>query len=133
MRNWDTRDESGTDRGCEWEKDWEDVQRVCGMLDIPCKLVSACLLAAPSTDVLQVDLSRDYWNRVFEPSLCQWEMGTTPNPDVWCNKYGTLLWSWIYTDARVREIKFGALLERLPDDPHTQEKPWFATGMLLRP
>jgi len=26
MRNWDTRDESGTDRGCEWEKDWEDIQ-----------------------------------------------------------------------------------------------------------
>ncbi|KAG8725487.1 hypothetical protein FRC09_015780 [Ceratobasidium sp. 395] len=29
MRNWDTRDESGSDIGCEWEKDWEDVQRVC--------------------------------------------------------------------------------------------------------
>ncbi|KAG9124798.1 hypothetical protein FRC07_010209 [Ceratobasidium sp. 392] len=29
MRNWDTRDESGSDVGCEWEKDWEDVQRVC--------------------------------------------------------------------------------------------------------
>ncbi|KAF8827646.1 hypothetical protein HHX47_DHR4000198 [Lentinula edodes] len=27
MRNWDTRDESGTDKGCEWEKDWDDVQR----------------------------------------------------------------------------------------------------------
>lgn len=39
MRNWDTRDESGTDRGCEWEKDWEDVQRVCKVLDIPCDLV----------------------------------------------------------------------------------------------
>ena len=40
MRNWDTRDESGTDRGCEWEKDWEDVQRVCKILDIPCRMVS---------------------------------------------------------------------------------------------
>ena len=40
MRNWDTRDESGTDKGCEWEKDWEDVQRVCRQLDIPHKLVS---------------------------------------------------------------------------------------------
>jgi tRNA U34 2-thiouridine synthase MnmA/TrmU len=39
MRNWDTRDESGTDVGCEWEKDWEDVQRVCGKLDIPCQMV----------------------------------------------------------------------------------------------
>lgn len=39
MRNWDTRDESGTDRGCEWEQDWEDVQGVCKVLDIPCGLV----------------------------------------------------------------------------------------------
>ena len=39
MRNWDTRDESGTDKGCEWEKDWEDVQSVCKKLDIPCSLV----------------------------------------------------------------------------------------------
>jgi hypothetical protein len=39
MRNWDTRDESGTDRGCEWEQDWEDVQQVCRVLDLPCDLV----------------------------------------------------------------------------------------------
>ncbi|KAF8625580.1 hypothetical protein AX15_005301 [Amanita polypyramis BW_CC] len=101
MRNWDTRDESATDRGCEWEKDWEDVQRVCRMLGIPCELI---------------DLSREYWNRVFEPSLYQWEMGTTPNPDVWCNK----------------EIKFGALLERLPSNPGTNNSVWFATGHYAR-
>ena len=77
MRNWDTRDESDTGKGCEWEKDWKNVQRICAILDIPCKLVSACLLATRLTDVLQVDLSRDYWNRVFEPSLCQLEMGNT--------------------------------------------------------
>ena len=40
MRNWDTRDESGTDKGCEWEKDWEDVHQVCRMLGIPCEMVS---------------------------------------------------------------------------------------------
>lgn len=39
MRNWDTRDESGTDSGCEWKKDWADIQRVCKLLDIPCKMV----------------------------------------------------------------------------------------------
>ncbi len=39
MRNWDTRDESGTDQGCEWEKDWEDVQQVCRMLGIRCEMV----------------------------------------------------------------------------------------------
>ncbi|PBK78819.1 5-methylaminomethyl-2-thiouridylate-methyltransferase [Armillaria solidipes] len=98
MRNWDTRDESGTDEGCEWKKDWEDVQRVCKVLDIPCQMI---------------DLSREYWNRVFEPSLNVWEAGLTPNPDVWCN----------------REIKFGALLERLPME---DEKAWFATGHYAR-
>ncbi|TFK36419.1 tRNA-specific 2-thiouridylase [Crucibulum laeve] len=100
MRNWDTRDESGTDKGCEWEKDWEDVQRVCKKLDIPCKLI---------------DLSREYWNRVFEPCLRQWEMGFSPNPDVWCNK----------------EVKFGALLERLPKAPSYQNA-WIATGHYAR-
>ncbi|KIJ69208.1 hypothetical protein HYDPIDRAFT_185069 [Hydnomerulius pinastri MD-312] len=97
MRNWDTHDESGSDDGCEWKKDWEDVQRVCRMLDIPVKLV---------------DLSREYWTRVFEPSLVFWESGNTPNPDVWCNK----------------EVKFGALLERLTRDPAFSNMPWLATG-----
>ncbi|EIW60203.1 tRNA 5-methylaminomethyl-2-thiouridylate-methyltransferase [Trametes versicolor FP-101664 SS1] len=92
MRNWDTRDESGTDSGCEWKKDWEDVQRVCRMLDIPCEMV---------------DLSREYWTRVFEPALAMWESGNTPNPDIWCN----------------REVKFGALIDRL----HSRDA-WLATG-----
>ncbi|KAF8651508.1 hypothetical protein AX16_004720 [Volvariella volvacea WC 439] len=100
MRNWDTRDESATDKGCEWEKDWEDVRRVCKALDIPCQMI---------------DLTKEYWNRVFEPSLRQWELGITPNPDVWCNK----------------EIKFGALLEHLPPSP-THPNTWFATGHYAR-
>ncbi len=99
MRNWDTRDESGTDGGCEWEKDWEDVQRVCRMIDIPCKMVRARVPAMGSTDNLQVDLSRDYWNKVFEPSLHQWEMGITPNPDVWCNKYSASSELWNQSDT----------------------------------
>ncbi|KAF5385663.1 hypothetical protein D9757_005465 [Collybiopsis confluens] len=96
MRNWDTRDESGTDKGCEWEKDWEDVQRVCKSVGIPCSMI---------------DLSREYWNRIFQPALDVWQSGSTPNPDVWCN----------------REIKFGALLEHLPLDS-SKGKSWFATG-----
>ncbi|KAI0093783.1 tRNA-specific 2-thiouridylase [Irpex rosettiformis] len=92
MRNWDTRDESGTDNGCEWKKDWSDVQRVCKYLDIP---------------VQMVDLSREYWTRVFEPSLAAWEAGATPNPDIWCNK----------------EVKFGALMDKL-----ATKDAWIATG-----
>ncbi|KIJ26430.1 hypothetical protein M422DRAFT_61240 [Sphaerobolus stellatus SS14] len=83
MRNWDTRDETGTDIGCEWEKDWEYVRRVCARLDIPCSMI---------------DLSTQYWTHVFEPALQAWEDGSlTPNPDVWCN----------------REIKFGVLMEKI--------------------
>ncbi|PSR77576.1 hypothetical protein PHLCEN_2v7766 [Hermanssonia centrifuga] len=92
MRNWDTRDESGSDSGCEWKKDYADVQRVCKALDIPCTMI---------------DLSKEYWNTVFQPSLHEWEAGGTPNPDIWCNK----------------EIKFGALMKHL-----STEDTWVATG-----
>ncbi|KII88169.1 hypothetical protein PLICRDRAFT_54024 [Plicaturopsis crispa FD-325 SS-3] len=98
MRNWDTRDESGTDHGCEWEKDFEDAQRVCKMLDIPCRMV---------------DLTAEYWTRVFEPSLMAWAQGETPNPDIGCN----------------REVKFGALVDRIDAD---FGKAWIATGHYAR-
>ena len=39
MRNWDKRNETGTDEGCQWKKDWEDVQSVCRKLDIPVQMV----------------------------------------------------------------------------------------------
>ncbi|KAH7873111.1 tRNA methyl transferase-domain-containing protein [Lentinula edodes] len=100
MRNWDTRADSGTDKGCEWEKDWDNVQRVCKSLGIPCTMN---------------DLLRENWNRIFQPALDVWESGSMPNPDVWCN----------------REIKFGALLERLRVDPITGIS-WFATGHYAR-
>lgn len=89
MRNWDTRDESGTDKGCEWKKDWEDVQLVCRQLGLPCELVSRTLQSQLFISTLirmQVDFSREYWLSVFEPALRLWEDGETPNPDVWCNR-----------------------------------------------
>ena len=110
MRNWDTRDEFGSDKGCEWEREWEDVQQVCRLLGLPCELVR--LLARMSfllQLLLQINLSNQYWLRVFEPALSDWADGrSTPNPDIWCN----------------REIKFGYLLERLL----REGKQWLATG-----
>ncbi|KAG8895133.1 hypothetical protein FRC01_012549, partial [Tulasnella sp. 417] len=97
MRNWDKRDESGTDIGCQWEKDWEDVRRVCQVLDIPVRMI---------------DLSQQYWTRVFEPSLDEWQRGLTPNPDVPCN----------------REVKFGALM----DQALSGSNQWLATGHYAR-
>ncbi|KAH8818956.1 tRNA methyl transferase-domain-containing protein [Flagelloscypha sp. PMI_526] len=101
MRNWDSRDEHGTDsdgKGCEWERDWNDVQKVSHHIGVPCEMI---------------DLSREYWTRVFDPSLQAWQRGLTPNPDVYCNK----------------EIKFGALLSRLPaEDSKTGRPVFLATG-----
>lgn len=71
MRNWDAADDESLGGGCQWKKDWEDVQSVCKTLGIRARMV---------------DLSKEYWTRVFEPSLRAWEKGWTPNPDVWCNK-----------------------------------------------
>lgn len=71
---------------CGWQKDWEMVQKVCAHVGIP------------ENRVKLVDLSKEYWTRVFEPALNVWENGGTPNPDVACN----------------REIKFGALMRHMP-------------------
>ena len=108
MRNWSTIDErgemhsgSGGAMGCDWLRDWHDVQRVCRHLgNIPVELI---------------DLSRDYWVHVFEPALGQWSDGTTPNPDVECN----------------RSIKFGALMDRVLG-AQPREHSWLATGHYAR-
>lgn len=108
MRNWNELDESGTMEpgsggatGCTWQRDWHDVQAVCRHLgNLPVKMV---------------DLSREYWTQVFEPALDDWRQGTTPNPDVSCN----------------REIKFGALMDRLLPlcgENSGGRKSWLATG-----
>ncbi|BGP53739.1 hypothetical protein JCM8202v2_001309 [Rhodotorula sphaerocarpa] len=84
MRNWDTLDEQSGSGGCEWERDWDDVRRVCREH-----------LGRVEPEL--VDLSREYWTHVFEPALEGWAAGVTPNPDVTCNQH----------------IKFRILPERL--------------------
>lgn len=111
MRNWDTRDETGSDLDCAWEKDWEDVQQVCRRLGLPCELVGASLAHQGIwfCYLSQVDLSTQYWVHVFEPALKDWEGGrATPNPDIWCN----------------REIKFGLLMDKALRGC----RQWLATG-----
>ena len=55
-----------------FHKEYEDVQSVCNELSIPCH---------------QVNFVKDYWNDVFLPTLQGYEEGTTPNPDVLCNRH----------------------------------------------
>ena len=77
MRNWETLDEQSESGGCEWEKDFEDVRRICrdNLGGIEPELI---------------DLTKEYWQQVFEPALESWEKGLTPNPDVTCNQFETL-------------------------------------------
>ena len=76
MKNW----KEETEDGCIWEADVEDAMQVCDRLDIRLNTV---------------DLSADYWERVFSSFLQDYKNGKTPNPDVLCNQ----------------EIKFKAFLE----------------------
>jgi tRNA-specific 2-thiouridylase len=78
MNNWV---ETSPDGCCTAESDYTDVRRVCALLDIP---------------YYTVDLSKKYWDNVFNHFVEEYKKGRTPNPDVLCNK----------------EIKFGAFKEQ---------------------
>ncbi|ODV77856.1 5-methylaminomethyl-2-thiouridylate-methyltransferase, partial [Suhomyces tanzawaensis NRRL Y-17324] len=54
------------------ESDWNDVQKVCKSLNIPCE---------------RVNFEKEYWSEVFQPMIQMYEQGLTPNPDTGCNKY----------------------------------------------
>ena len=107
---------------CSWEKDWEDVRAVCRHVGIP------------SDRVRLVDLSRDYWTRVFQPAINIWERGGTPNPDVACNRYVCSFHAQPFPKLDVlivstrREIKFGALLKHIPK----KSRSFIATGHYAR-
>ena len=77
MKNWD---EKLADGACIWESDAEDAMLVCDKLDIPFNTV---------------DLTIDYWQKVFTGFLQEYKSGRTPNPDILCNQ----------------EVKFKAFLE----------------------
>ncbi len=68
MKNWNEADERGV---CTAEEDFEDVRRVCGLLDIPYYTVS---------------FAEEYMRRVFSYFLAEYRAGRTPNPDVLCNR-----------------------------------------------
>ena len=68
MLNWE---EEGADGACTAEGDFEDVRRVCALLDIP---------------YYSVNFARQYADRVFSHFLREYAAGRTPNPDVLCNR-----------------------------------------------
>lgn len=77
MKNWEQDDDQ---EFCAAAQDLADAQAVCHQLKIP---------------LHSVNFSQEYWQRVFQYFLDEYEKGRTPNPDVLCNK----------------EIKFKAFLD----------------------
>lgn len=77
MKNWDEDD--GTEY-CTAREDLADAQRVCDRLGIA---------------LHTANFAAEYWDRVFEHFLAEYQAGRTPNPDILCNK----------------EIKFRAFLD----------------------
>lgn len=68
MKNWEEADASGH---CHAEKDFEDVARVCDLIDIP---------------YYGVNFAKEYQERVFAHFLDEIRQGFTPNPDILCNR-----------------------------------------------
>ncbi len=77
MKNWE---EDDTSDHCAASEDLRDAQSVAERLDI---------------ELLTMNFSYEYWDRVFEQFITEYRVGRTPNPDILCNK----------------EIKFRAFLE----------------------
>jgi tRNA-uridine 2-sulfurtransferase len=94
MKNWEADD---NDAYCTAEQDLSDAQAVCARLQIPLEVVN---------------FSQEYWDRVFQLFLDEYQAGRTPNPDILCNK----------------EIKFRAFLD------HARERgaDFIATGHYAR-
>ena len=68
MNNWEEKDDRGV---CTSQKDWDDVRRVCDVIDIP---------------YYSVNFAREYKERVFANFLEEYQKCRTPNPDVLCNR-----------------------------------------------
>lgn len=95
MHNWDSRIESG--QHCTVESDLHFATKAASVLQIPLR---------------QVNFVRQYWQNVFEHVLGEYSAGSTPNPDILCN----------------REIKFGSLLQWI----HVNGFSHLATGHYAR-
>ncbi len=94
MKNWEEDD--GTEY-CTAREDLADAQAVCDRLGIR---------------LHQANFAAEYWDRVFEHFLREYQAGRTPNPDILCNK----------------EIKFRAFL----DYAMTLGADYIATGHYAR-
>lgn len=68
MKNWEADD---SDEHCTTFDDLSDATDVCKKLDIP---------------LVTVNFAKQYWEKVFQLFLDEYQAGRTPNPDILCNK-----------------------------------------------
>ena len=90
MKNWE---EDDNEEYCSAAVDLADAEKICDQIGI---------------HLHTVNFSSEYWDRVFEYFLSEYEAGRTPNPDIICNK----------------EIKFRAFL----DHAFNLDAEYIATG-----
>ena len=67
MKNWD---ETVDGEECTAAEDYDDVRACCESIGIP---------------YYTVNFEQEYWERVFQHFLREYQRGRTPNPDVMCN------------------------------------------------
>ena len=94
MKNWDDTIDG---EECSAAEDYDDVRACCESIGIP---------------YYTVNFEKEYWERVFQHFLKEYQRGRTPNPDVMCNS----------------EIKFAAF----KDFTMTMGAESFATGHYAR-
>lgn len=58
---------------------------------------------------------KEYWNEVFEPSLEQFRVGRTPNPDILCNRMikFSQLYRYVFEELNVDYLATGLLYPSL--------------------
>lgn len=70
MKNWE-EDDNPTSNYCNATQDLLDAQQVCDKLNI---------------NLHKVNFASEYWDKVFNIFLEEYQAGRTPNPDILCNK-----------------------------------------------
>lgn len=105
MRNWDIKEEEGSEATTPCEAEWQKVQKVCKTLGIPSR---------------RIDFVKEYWSYVFENAIEDYQHGRTPNPDLHCNK-------------EIKFDRLLEQLPHLHPQPHGQaSKIWLVTGHYAR-
>lgn len=117
MKNWE---EDDTNEYCAAAEDLKDAQAVCDKLGI---------------ELLTINFSAEYWDRVFEYFLTEYKAFRTPNPDILCNReikfkafldYADMLeFDYIATGHYARIVQSGETFQMLKGLDHNKDQSYF--------